>query len=118
MVIAVAAKEAIYLTNFLKKLGFADLADVVIYNNNRNAGLLAEGHVFYVRSKHIDIKHHFICQVMKERTLKLAYLSTKEMIADILIKALSGVKYLKCVTGLGHQCSKCSRAQLEGVLFG
>lgn len=54
MTIADATKEAIYLTNFLRKLGRADFADVVIYNDNRSAGQLAKNPVFHSRSKHID----------------------------------------------------------------
>lgn len=54
MAIADATKEAIYLTNFLRELGRADFADVVIYNDNRSADQLAENLVFYSRSKH----HH------------------------------------------------------------
>lgn len=101
------------LTSFLKELGCADLANIVIYNDNCSAGQLAEGPVFHSRSKHRDIKHHFIRQTIKECTLKLVYLFTEEMIVDILTKALSGVKHSKCVTGLGLQSSKCSRAQFE-----
>lgn len=102
MAIANATKEAMYLTNFLKELGCADLADATIYNDNRSAGLLAENPVFYSRSKHIDIKHHFIRQAISERALRLVYLP-EEMIADVLTKALSGVKHSRCLSGLGLQ---------------
>jgi len=40
MATADAAKEALYLINFLRELGCSNLANITIYNDNRGAGLL------------------------------------------------------------------------------
>ena len=96
-----AAKEAIHLIGFLKELGFGDLADVVIYNDNQGAGKLASNPVFHSRSKHIDIRHHFVRQVLRDHLLKIEYTPTEDMIADVLTKALAGPKHYKCMSGLG-----------------
>jgi len=114
MAITDAAKEAMYLTGFLKELGFKNLIDVVTYNDNRSAGQLAENPISHARSKHIDIKHHFIRQAVKEDTLKLLYLPTEEMTADVFTKALSGMKHSRCWMVLGFNPSTNLRIQIEG----
>ncbi len=43
----------------------------------------------YQRSKHIDLKYHFVRAKVKEGVGKLAYCQTEEMLADILTKYLS-----------------------------
>ncbi|KAG5895189.1 hypothetical protein JTB14_037787 [Gonioctena quinquepunctata] len=55
-----AAKEAIYLSRFLTELGPYHLSDIAIFNHNMSAEKLSEYPVFHARSKHIDIKSHFI----------------------------------------------------------
>ena len=41
------------------------------------------------RSKHIDIKYHFVRELVENKTIKLKYCPTKEMIADFLTKGLN-----------------------------
>lgn len=101
MAITDAAKEAMHLMSFLVELGFPELAKMVIYNDNQGAGKLAENPVYHSKSKHIDIRYHFIRQVLKERPVKLVYLQTEKMIADILTKCLPGPKHMMCTSGLG-----------------
>lgn len=45
------------------------------------------------RSKHIDVKFHFIRDHIKKGTVILEYIPTDRMVADILTKALSRVKF-------------------------
>lgn len=96
-----AAKEAIFLSTIVKELGFEELSKITIYNDNQSAGKLALNPVFHSRSKHIDIKFHFIRQALQDHPLKLEYLSTEDMIADVFTKPLSGFKHEKCVLELG-----------------
>ena len=88
MAITDASKQAIYLIRFLKDLGHPEFASVAIYNDNQGAGKLAENPVHHSRSKHIDVKHHFIRQVLKEHPVDLTYLPTEKMLADVLTKGL------------------------------
>jgi len=107
-----AAKEALHLIGFLKELECNDLTHVTIYNDNQGAKMLANNSVFHSRSKHIDIRYHFIREVLRDHTVELTYIPSERMIADVLTKALSGPRHLKCTLGLGLQMGH--RAQLEG----
>lgn len=114
MAISDAAKEALYLINFLKELRCSGLASVTMYNDNRSAGLLSHNPVQNSRSKHIDLRHHFIRDVLKDHPVKLIYMPTEEMIADALTKALPEAKLLKCALGFGLELDECHGALFEG----
>lgn len=101
MALTCAAKEAIHLIGFMNELGFRELAKVVIFNDNQSAEKLAANPVFHARSKHIDIKHHFVREALKRHPIKLLYLQTEKMIADVLTKPLTGPKHDFCAGGLG-----------------
>lgn len=101
MGISEAIKEAIHLRTFLKELGLDDLSKITLYNDNRGAGLLAENHMFHQRTKHIDIRHHFIRDVLRDGDIKLEYMPTEEMPADVLTTALTGPKHYNCLSKLG-----------------
>lgn len=51
------------------------------------------------RTKHIDIRAHFIRQAIQDHRLKMEYLPTEYTIADVLTKALSTFKHENCVIG-------------------
>jgi hypothetical protein len=49
----------------------------------------------------VDIKYHFIRDLIKDRTIKLNYVTSKNNKADILTKALNRVKFKKLKVKLG-----------------
>ena len=58
----------------------------MIRENNQSAIAMAKNPVGYKKTKHIDIKHHFIQEAVHAGTFALEYCQTKQMLADILIK--------------------------------
>ena len=50
--------------------------------------------VFHDRSKHIEMKYHFIRDLVQRGALKLQYIRTDEQIADILTKSLTSSKFV------------------------
>ena len=51
--------------------------------------------------KHIDLRHHFIREAVKEEKIKVTYIPTNENVADIFTKALARPKYVAFVEKLG-----------------
>ncbi len=51
---------------------------------------MAENPILLGRSKHVDIKFHFIRDLLKDGKIKLKYCASKDMRADVLTKVLTG----------------------------
>ncbi len=98
-----AAKEAIWYSQMLKELKkfckkievFCD--DIILYCDNKSTICLAKNPEYHSRSKHIDIRHHFIREKIEEGQLRIDYESTEEMCADMLTKGLPKIKHYKCM---------------------
>ena len=95
-----AVKELIWLSQLLSELNRCVL-QLVIFCDNKSAICLAKNPEFHVRSKHIDIRHHFIREAINNHKILIDHLSTEEMPADIFTKALPRVKHKKWLELLG-----------------
>jgi hypothetical protein len=73
----------------------------IIFNDNQGAGQLSKNQVFHNRTKHVDIRHHFIREAVGRGDIKVEYLPTDQMPADVLTKGLSSSKQNKCIHALG-----------------
>lgn len=73
--------ETVYLITFLTELDFETLAKITIYNDNHGAEQLARNPVYHRRSKHIDIRYNW--ELLQNQLIKLEYLPTKMMLADV-----------------------------------
>ena len=49
--------------------------------------------MFHDKSKHIDIKYHYIRDMVQRGVVKLQYVATEDQIADVLTKLLARVKF-------------------------
>jgi hypothetical protein len=89
-----AACEAIWLRKLLMGLFGQELEATVIHCDNQSCIKLSENPVFHDRSKHIEIRFHFIRDCVQKGTVKLQYVPTGEQVADILTKALMKGKFI------------------------
>lgn len=105
-----AVKEAIYLTGLLREIGMEKFSQLKIFNDNRGAEQLATNPMFHARTKHIDIRHHFVREAVLNKLVTICHVPTGEMIADVLTKSLPRVLHQRCVDGLG--LSNCNEKQL------
>ncbi|CAH9126150.1 unnamed protein product [Cuscuta epithymum] len=101
MAIAEAAKEMIWLKNFLSELGMKQ-GDCDLYCDNQSAIHLAKNPVFHSRTKHIKMRYHFIRELIEDGTinLKKKILGTKNP-ADMLTKAVTTEKLKLCMASTG-----------------
>ncbi|GMF52757.1 unnamed protein product [Phytophthora fragariaefolia] len=67
-----------------------------IWEDKQGAIALAQNavYMYHARTKHVDIRHHFIRENVENGTVKVDYIDTKRQLADMLMKAL-GTKTLK-----------------------
>jgi hypothetical protein len=89
-----ASCEALWLHKMLIGLFGVQLRPTVIYCDNQSCIKLSENPVFHDRSKHIEIRYHFIRDYVQRGAVELQYISTEEQVADILTKALNMGKFV------------------------
>jgi hypothetical protein len=89
-----ASCEAIWLRKLLTSLFEQELGPTMIYCDNQSCLKLTENLVFHDRSKHIEIRYHFIRDHVQRGAVKLEYVSTDEQVANILTKSLSRGKHV------------------------
>jgi hypothetical protein len=57
-----------------------------------------------MRSKHIDVQHHFVRERVARGELVFEYCATADMVADCLTKAVPVSKLSGCLAGMGVYC--------------
>ncbi|XXG39668.1 hypothetical protein AAC387_Pa01g0569 [Persea americana] len=93
--------EAIWLRSLLEEFDHPQNESTTIYVDNKFAIELAKNPIHHGRSKHIDIKFHFIRDHVKHKTAKFEYCSTTEQVLDIFTKALPTDTFTKLKAKLG-----------------
>jgi hypothetical protein len=73
----------------------------MILCDNQSCINMIENPVFHDRSKHIEIRYHYIYDMVQRGALKLLYVSTYEQVVDVLTKPLSHVKFEHFQDNLG-----------------
>eukprot|EP00253_Pinus_taeda_P002592 PITA_02592 len=89
-----ASCEAIWLRKLLYGLFDEELRPTVIHYDNQSCIKLTENPVCHDRSKHIDIRYHFIRDYVQKGAVKLEYISTDERVANVLTKSLTRGKHV------------------------
>ena len=87
--LSTASQEAIWLQQLMSDLSKKTLQEMIIYKDNQSTICLAKNQAVHGRTKHIDIKYHFIRDLVEAGKIKLIYCATENMVADIFTKGLS-----------------------------
>ncbi|GJY28760.1 hypothetical protein Tco_0404527 [Tanacetum coccineum] len=96
MTLTEAVKEAIWLRGLLEELG-VKLNTVAVNCDNQGAILLSRNHVFHKRTKHINVRYHFIREVLEAKTVKVLKVGNEHNAADVLTKVVPGRKLQHCL---------------------
>jgi len=94
-------KEAIWLRTLLKEVGYPQSQATIVHADNQSAIALAQNPTSHFRAKHIDIHFHFIQERIERNKIKLQYISTHQIVANILTKALPCEAFEKFREALG-----------------
>ena len=96
-----AMKEAIWIRLFLSLNSFPIPRPFPLLSDNQSACALANNSSITSRSKHIDLRHHFIRDHISDGTFCTNWIPTSDMPADIFTKPLAAPLFLKHRTSLG-----------------
>jgi len=83
-----ASTYAVWYCNLLEDLGLKDVRPITIFQDNKSTIIMAVQGATFRRTKHLIGRQTFIRERIDNGEVKLSYMPTKDMIADILTKAL------------------------------
>ncbi|GMP51093.1 hypothetical protein CsSME_00017460 [Camellia sinensis var. sinensis] len=90
MAVTEAFKEAIWLHGLIEDLG-------IVQKHVKVFCCLAKNQVHHARTKHIDVRFHFIREIVNEGDILLQKIGTADNPADMLTKVVSGIKFQHCL---------------------
>ena len=97
---ASVCKDFIWIKRLLTKLSVT-FEGKTLYIDNTSAIELLKNPVFHQRSKHIDVKYHFVRDLVTNKEISIKYIVSDQQAADILTKPLSKVKFNELREKLG-----------------
>ncbi|PNX69478.1 hypothetical protein L195_g056737 [Trifolium pratense] len=98
---ASCACQCIWLRNILEHLTHNQIGCTRIYCDNSSTIKLSKSPIMHGRCKHINIRFHFLRNLVKEETMELIHCKSEDQLVDLLTKPLKLESFLKLKTGLG-----------------
>jgi hypothetical protein len=94
------ASQAIHLCNFVIEQGY-EVGPAVIYQDNLSCmTLMKRGGPGSERSRHISIRHFWLCEQVENKVVVFEHLGTEEMFANVLTKPVQGTQFERERRGL------------------
>ena len=101
-----AGREAFWLRNLYDELGFPQMGPTVIKSDNEGSVILSHNPQFHARTKHIEIRHHWVRDLVNDKILDIQSCRDPEQTADILTKPLPKPKHQRHRREMGMGAAK------------
>jgi methyl coenzyme M reductase gamma subunit len=86
---AAAIQEVLWLRGLMDELGLHTRTGSVVYGDNQSAIAVSANGVRGERTKHVDVKYHFVTETVERGDVQLKWVPTTQQQADIFTKALA-----------------------------
>jgi len=98
---AMCTCQAIWIKRILKELRYNDEYCTRIWCDNSSTIKLSKNPVMHGRSKHIDVRYHFLRNLTKEGLMDLVHCGSRDQLADIMTKPLKAEDFQRLRNSLG-----------------
>ncbi|GAB2299634.1 hypothetical protein Dimus_038573 [Dionaea muscipula] len=98
---ASCVSHALWLRKLMTELGLKQEEPIIIHVDNQSAIVIANNPVNHDRSKHIDVRFHFLREAIAQKDVELKFVRTHAQVADVLTKALSFPAFSRCRKMIG-----------------
>lgn len=95
-----AVREAKWLQSLALSINL-NVNNILIYEDNMGCISIAENSVNHNRTKHIDVRYHFVRERLEDNTITLKHIDTQNQVADTFTKPLAEVKFIESRNNLG-----------------
>ena len=95
MALSLAVKELIWLYMVLRSMGITIDKSCVVYEDNTAATKIANNATSMKRTKHIDVRHHFLREHVDQGLITIVQVSTQDQLADFMTKVLGKELFLR-----------------------
>lgn len=86
------AKQLTWIRNLVNDIGIQINDPITIKTDSQSAMALSTSQKASNRSKHIDLRYHYIRDMVQQNKYKLEYVSTEDNVADMLTKPLGSIR--------------------------
>jgi len=88
MTATLCACQCIWLSRLLEQIGLKNETEVKIKCDNNSTIQISKYLVFHGKNKHINVKFHFLRDLMNDRVIRLRFCSSQDQLVDIMTKPL------------------------------
>ena len=85
--------QAIWLVGLITEVTKKSMMPVELRVDKSSMIELAKNPAFHSRTKHIDVRYHYIRMAVEKKWIKLTHVPSEEQLADIMTKALGRIKF-------------------------
>nr|GFB96582.1 putative ribonuclease H-like domain-containing protein [Tanacetum cinerariifolium] len=98
--VASCCGRVLWIQNQMLDYGF-NFMHTRIFIDNQSTIFIVKNPVFYQRTKHIEIRHHFIRDAYEKNLIQVVKIYTDENVADLLTKAFDGPHFHYLIVYIG-----------------
>src|SRR5258708_20114295 len=95
MALTHARKESTFLEHLYRNVSILISPPIFLLVDNQSTIVLTENPIFHVHSKHIEVRHHWVCEKIEGGSIELEYIPMADQVADIFMKPLMAEKFWK-----------------------
>ena len=99
MAFALATQEVKWVHQFLSEMfdasGLPLVVSMSVFVDNQAAILMSKNDVYHDRTKHIDIRYHFVRDSVKSGLFKIEWVPTEQQLADGMTKGLGSIIFTR-----------------------
>ncbi|GJX62680.1 putative ribonuclease H-like domain-containing protein [Tanacetum coccineum] len=92
--------QVLWLQNQLLDYGY-NFMQTMIHVDNESAICVVKNHVYHSKTKHIEIRHHFIRDFYEKRLIEMVKIHTDYNVADLLTKAFDVTRFQFLIASIG-----------------